>query len=270
MPKKIKSQNKNQQIRLLNKIANLQAKITALEEANTELRKLTHKKNEFVSMATHQIRGPLGAIKGYISLIMEGDYGIVPKDFIEPLDIIFKSTDTLSKTVNDFLDISRIDQGGMKYYLKDFNLEDLVTESVKEMKNCIEKKGLELKLDISGGPFPVHKDKAKLKHVINNLIDNSSKYTKTGSISVSLKKKAGNKVLFAVKDTGVGIKKETMPLLFQKFSRCTDANKANILGTGLGLYVAKKMTEAQNGTIWAESEGEGKGAQFYLELDLVK
>jgi signal transduction histidine kinase len=77
-------------------------------------------------------------------------------------------------------------------------------------------------------------------------------------------------VIFSVRDSGVGIKPETMPLLFQKFSRCSDASKSNIHGTGLGLYVAKRMLEAHNGRIWAESEGESKGSQFYVELDLVK
>ncbi|MFA6797631.1 MAG: ATP-binding protein, partial [Candidatus Paceibacterota bacterium] len=96
------------------------------------------------------------------------------------------------------------------------------------------------------------------------------KYTKEGSITVSLEKKDNSKVLLAIKDTGVGIAKETLPHLFEKFSRAKDAFKTNILGTGLGLYVAKKMMEAHKGRVWAESEGEGKGSQFYVEFEGVK
>jgi signal transduction histidine kinase len=251
------------------KLKELQNRITEIQEANGELKKINHLKNEYISLATHQIRGPLGAIKGYISLILEGDYGKVPKEFVEPLDIIFKSTDSLSKTVSDFLDISRIEQGEMKYYLKDFNVVDLINEVVNEFKINVEKSGLQLKTNIIKGEFILHEDKTKLKQVFANLLDNANKYTKSGWIEVGLSKKDDNKLIFSVKDSGVGISKETLPLLFKKFSRAKDANGANILGTGLGLYVAKKILEIRNNHIWAESEGEGKGSQFYVELNLV-
>ena len=234
-----------------------------------ELKKSNELKDEFVSMATHQIRSPLGAIKGYISLITEGDYGVVLEELHEPLNIILKSVDTLGKTVNDFLDLSRINQGEMRYYKKDFDLADLVNEVVNEMRKQIIDTGLDLKINLSKENLIVHGDKAKLKHVLLNLVDNASKYTKTGFIKINLHRK-NNKVVFSIKDSGVGIKPRTMPLLFQKFSRCIDASHTNILGTGLGLYIAKKMLEAQNGRIWAESDGENKGSQFYVELDLVK
>ena len=262
--------NENKLLESNEKIIELQNKITFIEETNGKLEKINHLKNEFISLATHQIRGPLGAVKGYISLILEGDYGNVPKEFIEPLDIIFKSMDSLNKTVSDFLDISRIEQGEMKYYLKDFNIVDLVNEVVNELKLNIQKNGLELKLDIETGIFILHEDKTKLKQVLINLIDNSCKYTKTGWIEIGLKKNSEKTILFSIKDSGVGISKETMPLLFKKFSRANDAHGTNILGTGLGLYVAKKIIETQNGHIWAESLGEGKGSQFYFELNLVE
>ena len=228
------------------------------------------RKNEFISLATHQIRGPLGAIRGYVSLLLEGGYGNVPKEFIEPLDIIFRSTDTLNKTVSDFLDISRIEQGEMKYYLKDFNIVDLVHEVVDEMKLGIEKDNLELRLKISKEECVVHEDKAKLKQVLINLVDNAHKYTKNGWIEIGLHKNKKETVIFSVKDSGVGISKETMPLLFKKFSRAQDAHGVNILGTGLGLYIAKKILEAKGGRIWAESEGKNKGSQFFVELNIVK
>ena len=226
--------------------------------------------NESLSLATHQIRGPLGAIRGYVSLILEGGYGNVPKEFIEPLDIILRSTDSLNKTVSDFLDVSRLDQGEMKYYMKDFNIADLVHEVVDEMKLGIEKDNLELRLKVSKEACVVHEDKAKLKQVLINLIDNAHKYTKEGWIEIGVHKNKKETVLFSVKDSGVGISKETMPLLFKKFSRAQDAHGVNILGTGLGLYIAKKMLEAKGGHIWAESDGENKGSQFYVELNMVK
>ena len=263
------SMNQDRLLESNGKLKELQSKISFLDRTNGELKKINHLKNEFISLATHQIRGPLGAIRGYVSLLLGGDYGRVPKEFIEPLDIIFKSTDSLNKTVSDFLDVSRIEQGEMKYYMKDFNVVDLVNEVVNELKLGIQKSGLELKLDIAKGVYPIHEDKAKLKQVFINLIDNATKYTKIGWIEIGLNPKGEDSVLFSVKDSGVGISKDTMPLLFRKFSRAKDAHGANILGTGLGLYVAKKMMEAQNGQIWAESDGVGKGSQFYVELKLV-
>ncbi len=236
-----------------------------LETANDKLKELDAMKSQFVSLATHQIRGPLSAIKGYISLILEGDYGKVPVGFVEPLDTIFKSIDSLSHMVTDFLDVSRIDLGQMKYDFTVFDLRDLVAEVAKELRLNVEAKGLEFRTKITESKCLIKADRVKLKQVINNLIDNSSKYTKHGWLEVSIEKK-GEHVLFAVKDSGVGISAETMPQLFQRFSRAKDANQTNILGTGLGLYLAKKMVEANSGRIWAESEGKEKGAQFYLEL----
>lgn len=244
---------------------------SSLELANERLKELDHMKSEFVSLATHQIRGPLAAIKGYVSLMIEGDYGKPPATFMEPLDTVFKSTDSLSKMVTDFLDVSRIDLGQMKYEFTDFDFRDLVEEVVKELRPGIELRGLEFREKLANKSCHIHADRTKLKQVLNNLIDNSSKYTEKGWLEVSVEKlKEGNKILFAVKDSGVGISKATLPVLFQRFSRAKNANDVNILGTGLGLYIAKKMVEANHGKIWAESAGEGKGAEFYVELNLVE
>jgi signal transduction histidine kinase len=265
-----KNKKTNNKIRIKNRFRGLKETILNLEKTNDDLKKLSDLKDEFISLATHQIRGPLGAMKGYLSLILEGDYGQVPKELLDPVKIVFKSADSLSKTVNDFLDISRIEQGQMKLFFKDFNLVDLVHEAVGEMKNVIKTKGLDLQVKIQDKILMVHGDKTKLKQVIINLIDNSYKYTEAGWMEICLEKCESDKVLFRVKDSGVGIKEKTLPLLFQKFSRCSGANDVNILGTGLGLYIAKKMVEANHGKIWAESAGEGKGAEFYVELNLVK
>jgi len=247
----------------------LEGSNTSLKKANDKLKELDEMKSEFVSLATHQIRGPLAAIKGYVSLMIEGDYGKVPKTLIEPLNTVFKSTDSLSRMVTDFLDVSRIDLGQMKYEFTEFDLRDLIEEVAKELKPNFDVNNLDFKLKISKDKCLIKADRLKLKQVVDNIIDNSMKYTKQGWIEVSLEKTETNKVLFAVKDSGVGIPPATMGKLFQRFSRSEKANDTNILGTGLGLYIAKKMVESNHGKIWAESEGEGRGSQFYVELPLV-
>jgi signal transduction histidine kinase len=249
-------------------IEELQKKLVVAEKLIEDLKKSNKQKDEHISLATHQIRGPLAAIKGYVSLLTEGDYGLPPEGFTEPLHIIYESAVSLSKTVNDFLADSQMEQGAMKYYRKDFDFSRLVKEVFNELRKTIDHK-LDLKLNIPETELKVHGDKTKLKQVLLNLLDNASKYTNEGWIEISLKQ-LENKVLFSIKDSGVGIKEETLPLLFQKFSRSSDASKSNIHGTGLGLYVAKRMIENHNGRIWAESEGEGKGSQFHVKLDLVK
>jgi len=223
-----------------------------LEKTNERLKELDQLKSEFVSLATHQIRGPLTAIKGYASMMRDGDYGEVPARIKGTVDIIFESSNALTTVVQDFLDISRIEQGRMKYELTVFDFSKLVQSVGEELAPVGERRGL----------------RVKMRQIIGNLIDNAIKYTSRGHIIVSLKKSGANARL-EVKDTGVGIRPETLPKLFQKFSRAEDASKANVLGTGLGLYAAKKLLEAQSGTIWAESEGEEKGSTFSVELPSV-
>ncbi len=243
-----------------------------LGNANERLKELDQLKTEFVSLATHQIRGPLTAIRGYTSLILDGDFGHVSDALKDPLDKIMSSSKHLITTVQDFLDISRIEQGRMKYDMATFDLRTMAEEAVGELKPNVEKAGLKITFKADkGAHYLVNGDIGKLRQVVQNLVDNAQKYTKEGTITVSLTKSSDHKkVILSVSDTGVGIDKETIPKLFQKFTRAKDANKTNVLGTGLGLYVAREMIKAHNGRIWVESEGVGKGSTFFIELEASK
>ena len=242
----------------------------ALAIANEKLKELDKLKSEFVSLATHQIRAPLSAIKGYLSEVFEGDFGPVSKEIEKPLQVVFQSTENLVQIVGDFLNISRIESGSMKYELAPVNLKQVVEETVKDVKPNLDRADLELQMDIPEGNYNVYADIGKVKQVIGNLIDNSMKYTPKGSIKISLtSNEQTQKVLFAINDTGIGISAEVLPKLFQKFTRAKGANEVNIIGTGLGLYVAKLMIEGQAGRIWAESPGAGKGSTFYMELPIA-
>jgi signal transduction histidine kinase len=241
-----------------------------LEEANVRLKVLDQQKSEFISLASHQLRGPLTAIKGYASMVLEGDFGPITETVKDATGKILQSTSDLVVLVGDYLDVSRIEQGRMQYNFEKFDLGEEVETVVTELKPTIEKAHLAISYDIDKNlNYTVDADKGKIKQVIGNIIDNSIKYTPQGSIHVWLTRKENNKILLTVSDTGVGIKKEVLPNLFEKFSRAPDASRTNIIGTGLGLYIAKKMIEAHHGRIWAESTGEGKGASFFIELDGV-
>jgi signal transduction histidine kinase len=239
-----------------------------LEDANERLKILDQQKTEFISLASHQLRGPLTAIKGYASMVLEGDFGPTTDPIKETVSKILKSTSDLVVLVGDFLDVSRIEQGRMQYNFEHFDIAEEVETVITELKPTIEKAHLTVSYDIDKNQnYSVDGDRGKLKQVIGNLIDNSIKYTPQGSVHVWVTRKENNKILITISDTGVGIKKEVLPNLFEKFSRAPDASKTNILGTGLGLYIAKKMVEAHRGRIWAESAGENKGASFFIELE---
>lgn len=241
-----------------------------LEKVNERLTDLDRQKSEFVSFATHQLRGPLAAMKGYASLLLEGDMGTLSSEARNGVSRIYDSTNTLVTIVNDYLNISRIELGAMKYAFETIDLKNLIEDVVAELKPNIDKVGIDFSFvaDNSCLDYRITADRDKLKQVIENIIDNSLKYTPKGSIKTKLSlDKSRHLFVFTVTDTGVGIAKEVLPHLFQKFSRAENASKANIRGTGLGLYVAKEMVQAHHGTIRAESEGEGKGSTFIVELE---
>jgi signal transduction histidine kinase len=241
-----------------------------LEIANEKLKKLDQMKSEFLSIASHQLRAPITVIRGYASLILEGDYGETPEKLREPLARIGESARNMASAIEDYLNISRIEQGRMKYEKSTFNLADLVKKVVEEMLPVAARRGLALTYE-AHGPLSVTADVGKIKQVISNLVDNAIKYTEKGKVQVTVNSKqltVGNKQVaqITVTDTGMGISREEISGLFEKFTRARDANKVNTTGTGLGLYVAKQLVEGHGGTIRAESDGPGKGSRFVVEL----
>lgn len=240
-----------------------------LKVANDKLKDLDKLKTEFLSLASHQLRTPLTAIKGYISMVLDGDYGKINKGAKEVIERVFVSSQNLTKVVEDLLDVSKIEQGGMKYEMSEFNLAQLAEEMTHDLSINAEKAGLELSFNSPDKDSCIVKgDQVKIRQVVLNLIDNSIKYTKKGSVSVSVFKK-DDKVLMTVKDTGMGMTEDIKASLFQKFSR-GDGARMNTSGSGLGLYLCKEIIEAHNGRIWIDSEGFGKGSVFSFELQAVK
>jgi signal transduction histidine kinase len=245
-----------------------------LKKANDRLTELDRQKSEFVSFATHQLRAPLTAMKGYASLLLEGEMGTLSVQQKEGIARIFESTKTLVNIVDDYLNVSRIELGTMKYAFETIDLKQLVDDVIGELKPNIEKTKLDFSFNAEplpngeGTDYRITADRDKLKQVVANLIDNSIKYTPNGSVKVSLSyDEHKHKFIFKLRDTGIGIAPEVLPHLFQKFSRAKNANKVNIKGTGLGLFVAKEIVEAHHGLIYVESEGEGKGSAFIVEFE---
>lgn len=247
----------------------LQILTEQLFDANEKLKGLDKLKTEFVSLASHQLRSPLTAIKGYTSMLIDGDYGEINKEAKDTIERIMESSNNLTMVVEDLLNVSKIESGGMKYVMEPFDLNDIASGMAKDLSITAEKKGLKLNFLSEGATNCIVKgDKEKLRQVVLNFIDNSIKYTKTGEINVKVEK-VGDKVVFSVKDTGMGMTPEIKASLFQKFAR-GDGARMNTSGTGLGLYLAREIAEAHGGRVYVESEGMGKGSAFFMELQAIK
>ncbi len=243
---------------------------TDLETANVRLTELDRQKSEFVSFATHQLRAPLTAMKGYASMILDGDMGAMADEAKLGVSRIYDSAKTLTSIVDDYLNITRIELGTMKYAFETIDFKALIEDVLGELKPNIEKSGLKFsfKVDDENMDYRITADHDKFQQVIANLIDNSMKYTPKGSVDLTLSfNRAKNRFVFKIQDTGIGIDPEIMPHLFLKWSRATNANKTNIKGTGLGLFVAKEIITAHHGEVRAESAGEGKGSTFIVEME---
>lgn len=239
-----------------------------LSHANARLRVLDKQKTEFVSIASHQLRSPIAAVSGYTSLILEGSYGNIPERLKVPIARIYESSRGLAVMVDDFLNVTRIEQGRMKYANSTFELGSLVEQVIAEVQLLAAQKKLTLTSKSAGRkPITVKGDEGKTKQVVTNVIDNAVKYTQKGTITIelTLEKRVAR---VTVSDTGIGISPETQAQLFQKFSRAENANSVNVHGTGLGLYIAREMMRAQGGDITVSSPGVDKGSIFVVTVPL--
>lgn len=256
------------EVKLREDVENLVHSLALANEKLTELDKL---KSEFVSIASHQLRAPLTAVRGYASMLLDGSFGKIPTEATQALERISESAKNMAYSVEDYLNVSRIESGNMKYNCTDFNLRDEAEHVCDDLRPQALRKGLVLifRTDLKSQGV-INADVGKVIQVIQNLINNAIKYTKKGSIKVLVRDDIVRKKIYIdVEDTGIGMNKETMDRLFGKFERAKNANQVNNGGTGLGLYVAYAMTIGMKGNITAHSEGDEKGSRFTIEFPLA-
>ncbi|OGG04941.1 hypothetical protein A2Z33_06625 [Candidatus Gottesmanbacteria bacterium RBG_16_52_11] len=238
-----------------------------LQSANTQLQELDKLKDEFVSLASHELRTPMTAIRGSLSTILEGYAGDISPQSKEFLTAAYNENDRLIRLVNNLLNISRIEAGRMNFAFQTLNLEEIISEVITNLQNVAKEKGLNLTY-IREGPIPqVEADPDKVREVMINIIGNALKFTHKGGVTVRTKFD-GRSVTTSITDTGSGIAKEDQDLLFKKFSQVQKTNYARPQGgTGLGLYICKIMVEGMRGKIWIEST-LGVGSTFYFSLPI--
>lgn len=247
----------------------LQKLSAELATANERLKEVDKAKDEFLSVSSHQLRTPLTAIKGYISMMLEGDYGRLSDQQAATIQIVYDSATRLINLIADLLDLSRIESGRMEFNFEPVNLCEIVESVIAEVANKARSKGLYIYFDKMNRYCPAVKaDRDKIRQVVINLIDNGIKYTVKGGLTVRLMQIDGS-LQFSVSDTGIGVSAEERDRLFEKYFRTQSATIMTHEGAGLGIYVVKKLVEAHGGKIWFESPGEGKGTTFYFTLPVA-
>lgn len=232
----------------------------------SKLIELDQAKDEFISIAAHQLRTPLGVMRWNIELLLKEKFGGITKETKGALEDMFNNNLDLIRLVNDLLDISRINQEKVINTPQDIHILQIVEKVMKEEEQEIKKKKISIKIVQSKEQIPkIHADPNLLEQVVKNLISNAIKYNRYhGSIDVLVEKRE-KVVRLTVIDTGIGIPKKDLERVFEKFNRSDNAVSLGIAGSGLGLFVVKSYIKILKGNVWLESE-EGKGTKAIIEI----
>jgi signal transduction histidine kinase len=233
----------------------------SLEQANLRLKELDQQKTEFLSIASHQLRTPLSITKGFIELIQDGAYGKVGAKLNSVLQDMDTSNERLVKLIDEFLDVTRIEQGRTKFVFEKKDLKDVVESVVKELHPKAESKNMSIITQFKTRKTTLTFDEEKIRHVIFNFVDNAIKYSENGAVHVVVEEESGG-LSVKVRDRGLGFDKVDGANFFQKFYRGDNVKGTNVNGTGLGIYVCRKFVENHGGKVWATSAGLGKGSEF--------
>ncbi len=220
-----------------------------------------------IRFISHQLKGFIAKSRNIFSMIQEGDYGTPPETMKAVIAEGFNSSTKGAQTIQEILNASNIKSGKVTYMNQACDFKALLEGVVAGLKPAADAKGVTLTLVMPSEPVPCMGDKMQMENALRNLIDNSIKYTPTGSITVTLTQGEG-KLRLVLQDTGVGITPEDMQHLFTEGGHGAESQKVNIDSTGFGLYIVKNIIEAHKGKVWAQSEGAGKGSTFTVELPI--
>lgn len=232
------------------------------------LKQLQELKNEFTFIAAHELRTPVTAIKGFLSMVFEGDAGALSEKLKQYLDPVRQANDRLIRLVNDILEIARSEAGRLKVEVSPTDMEKGIRDILTEIKPLADQKKISLQYESTFAVPQVFADELRLKEIITNFVSNAIKYNNEGGwVKISHEIK-NNMLVTNVADNGFGLSKEEQKKVFEKFFRSDAAKLKSIQGTGLGLFITKELIEKMGGRVWFSSE-EGKGTTFSFSLQIV-
>lgn len=230
----------------------------------TKEKELEKAKDDFVLLASHQLRTPMTAIKGFLSMIIGGDYGEVPEKMAKPLHEIANASERMIALINNILNISRIESGRTPFMFTDFDVTEVVRAVQSSLLALARQKNIEF-LVADSQPLSVQADADKVRQILENLIGNAIKFTDKGSVNVSFQTE-GDFIKILVSDTGVGIPPEDHEKLFNKFQQLSSNQTGQSSGTGLGLYISQQLTQKMGGDLHLSQSVLNKGTTFVISL----
>ncbi len=234
----------------------------------TKQRELDRLKSQFVSTVTHELRTPIVATQKALAVVIDKVAGPLTQDQARFLEIANRNLDRLGRLINDILDFSKLEAGKMRLELADnVSIAKVVEETCENLGSWANSKDISLVKKISDGLPPLRIDSGRIVQILNNLIGNALKFTPKGG-SITVEAAVGDRdgeVRVSVQDTGIGIPKQELNRVFERFLQLGERRSSDVSGTGLGLSIAKEIVELHGGRIWAESE-QGQGAKFIFVL----
>ncbi len=252
--------------RVVERTAQLETANTELAQANTRLQEVERLKSEFLATMSHELRTPLNSIIGFTGIILKGITGKINEEQRKQLSMVYGSAKHLLSLINDLLDLSKIEAGKMGVITERSKIENIITEAVQAFFPAISQKGLKLVTRLPDDLPEINSDRKKVLQILINLVGNAVKFTEHGEIKIECKADDDN-LEVSVSDTGIGIKKENMEMLFEAFRQVDGTAQRRYEGAGLGLYICQKLVTLLGGKIWAESE-YGRGSKFTFSLPL--
>ncbi len=237
-------------------------------KVNRRLKEIDQMKTEFISVASHQMRTPLSAIKWVMRMILDGDLGSLNSQQKEMLAKGYQTNERMILLINDLLNVSRIEEGRFQYRFVHMSLEEIIESVIQELYNLIKKRNIKFMFKKLKNDIPkVNIDPQKMRLVVQNLLDNAMKFTTPGGKVLATLDYNKDNIYFSVTDTGVGIPTSQQKRIFSKFFRADNVVRMQTDGSGLGLFIVKNVIDQHHGKVWFESL-EGKGTTFSVSLPI--
>lgn len=246
-------------------------KLKEIQERNVEISKL---KSQFVSVAAHQLRTPLSAVKWTLRLLLDGDVGKMNKEQEDFLERGYQTNERMINLVNDLLDVSRIEEGRFGYNFQEVEIADIIRKAIAEVSIVAAKRNIKINFrQLIHEDLEIVADPERVHTVIINLLDNAVNYSEPGDEVVVTVGEEGDSLKVSVEDNGIGIPDSEFDKVFSRFYRASNAVRLQTDGSGLGLFIVQNIIHRHGGRVWFESK-EGQGTSFFftipMQRDLIK